>query len=179
MQQSAHSRGAGIRQGFTLIELLVVIAIIGILSAVVLASLNTARTKGNDAAIKANLNTVRVQAGLYYDTHASSYNPAAASTVHGVDCGSTGATQPANTLLADSNVSRALIAVKGSSGQALYCNLKDDGTAYAFAAALPSGGYWCTDSAIVSRGAQSGGAAYTGISGATGTLTDGTDYTCN
>jgi len=60
-------------KGFTLIELLVVIAIIGILSSVVLASLNTARAKGADAAVKSNLANARAQAELFYDANANSY----------------------------------------------------------------------------------------------------------
>src|ERR1039458_5666907 len=60
-------------KGFTLIELLVVIAIIGILSSVVLASLNTARGKGSDAAAKEDLNNIRAQAELRYDADGQTY----------------------------------------------------------------------------------------------------------
>jgi len=58
-------------KGFTLIELLVVIAIIGILASVVLASLNTARAKGADSAIKANINNARAQAELFYSENST------------------------------------------------------------------------------------------------------------
>ncbi len=69
-----------LERGFTLIELLVVIAIIGILSSIVLASLNTARAKGADAATKSNLDSARAQAELYYDSNGQSYLNVCSST---------------------------------------------------------------------------------------------------
>ena len=58
-------------KGFTLIELLVVIAIIGLLSAVVLASLNTARAKGRDAQRMEEMLEVQKALALYYADYGS------------------------------------------------------------------------------------------------------------
>jgi len=99
------------KAGFTLIELLVVIAIIGLLSAVVLASLNSARSKGGDAAVRANLTGIRSQAELYQDTNGH----------YGVEtilC-------TAGMFSADGNISRAVSeAVRNGGGPAL-CRSSD------------------------------------------------------
>lgn len=56
-------------RGFTLIELLVVIAIIGILSSVILASLNTARGKARNARRLSDMHTIEVALALYGTNH--------------------------------------------------------------------------------------------------------------
>lgn len=61
------------KKGFTLIELLVVIAIIGILSSVVLASLNSARQKSRDARRVADVKQLQLALELYYDSNSSVY----------------------------------------------------------------------------------------------------------
>jgi prepilin-type N-terminal cleavage/methylation domain-containing protein len=60
-------------RGFTLIELLVVIAIIGILSSVVLASLNSARKKGRDARRISDVKQLQLALELFYDNNSSEY----------------------------------------------------------------------------------------------------------
>ncbi len=70
----------GSNRGFTLIELLVVIAIIGILSSVVLASMNTARKKARDARRQADLKSLQLALESYYDTN-SAYPDAEAAEV--------------------------------------------------------------------------------------------------
>ncbi|HEY0010595.1 MAG TPA: type II secretion system protein [Candidatus Paceibacterota bacterium] len=66
-------RYARTERGFTLIELLVVIAIIGVLSSVVLASLNTARAKARDSKRLGDLTALRTALELYSNDHNNSY----------------------------------------------------------------------------------------------------------
>ncbi len=129
-------------RGFTLIELLVVIAIIGILSSVVLASLNVARGKGADAATKSNLSNARAQAEVYYDGNSQAYTNL---------CTATGANPGIGTMLTaaqSSSGAASIVTANGTAGTATTVICHADANGWAVSAPLRSEtGYWCVDSA--------------------------------
>lgn len=132
------------KKGFTLIELLVVIAIIGILSAVVLTSLNAARVKARDARVKAEMSSLRASMEVYYDSH-NGYGTATN------DC-TAGGFADASSYIEDLT----------TISEAPRCYAV--GTAYAISVDLPSADVddWCVDSAGTS---DYGVAQSTGVCG--------------
>ena len=138
------------RSGFTLIELLVVIAIIGILSSVVLVSLNSARSKGNDAATKSNLSAILTQSEIYYggagnNTYGNAQNGCTANT---------------GTLWSDITIARSVTATEITNGPGIVvCNSTPQ--AYAVSSALQvniganTNTFWCVDSTGNAKAHQS------------------------
>src|SRR4051812_1091698 len=119
-------------KGFTLIELLVVIAIIGILASVVLASLNSARAKGSDAAVKSAMANLRAQAALYYDSNSQTYGAASTACTDGVFGSGT------------NNAGTIVTNIGTNANGSPTCDINDQ--TYAISAPLKGGGTWCVDS---------------------------------
>ncbi len=67
-----------INSGFTLIELLVVISIIGILATLVMANLNSARSRARDAGRKSDIRNVATALRLYYNDKGGYPTPSSA-----------------------------------------------------------------------------------------------------
>ncbi len=138
------------KKGFTLIELLVVIAIIGILSSVVLVSLNTARGKSKDVTIKNNLSNRRGQAEIYFNEPGNYGEPVTAGPCE-ADSG---------TLFADERVVNFLtesgnISSPGSGIAGANCVSIGSTNATSWAVSVPlftdPSKLWCVDSQGASR----------------------------
>ena len=140
-------------RGFTLIELLVVIAIIGLLSSVVLASLNTARTKGSDTAIKSQLAAVRPQAEMVYDSYGN-YG----TTFAKANCPTTAANSLFATTTPFNVLNQANGVINSAGGASLtscmsYVSSGSFASAWAMAVVLKSSNTtaWCVDSSGASK----------------------------
>lgn len=152
-------------RGFTLIELLVVIAIVGILSAVVLDALNTARSKGADSSVKSNLQGLRSQAELFANNN--NYDYAGGTGI--VSASACPTSQPSNSgsnfsVMGDANFYKSVVAADAAG----FCSYITGTGFWAVAVELKEqvGKAWCVDSfgnsKITTNGSlQSGVTAYT------------------
>lgn len=151
-------------RGFTLIELLIVIAIIGILSATVLVSLNTARVKARTVAVKTQVLEMRKLMALEYSETGSYTNLTKGWAGVGAPCDSVGFAGSHAAQMVE--ICEVILANGGSSGNMLLLRVNtslgySNAEHFAIMAKLPDGSLFCAGSSgAVSDQVPHSGAGY-------------------
>lgn len=127
-----------------MIELLVVVAIIGILTAVVLTSLASSRSRGQDAGVKGNLRNAVAQAEVFYATNTVANNTYTSVCTNGTVGGAAGV--GAQVLIAAKVTGLSSYTMNGI-GTLTTATCNDSPLAWAAEAPLTTAGLmWCVDS---------------------------------
>ena len=114
-------------KGFTLIELLIVVIIIAILAAIAIPQFSNTSSDAQEAALDANLSTMRSAIELYRLQHKNNY-PGKVATKGGADCatGSTGSGETGD----ETSFKEALSMYSNAAGQT--CKVNTVGGAYIY-----------------------------------------------
>lgn len=140
-------------KGFTLIELLVVITIIGILASIVIVNLNSARGRGQDAAIKEQMSQIRSTVALYYSDNYG-YSSGTTGALTGTCVTSAGAANSvfANTAFADADFITSAVGVYKNSSVLPVCDIAPNSVSKSQSWVMygklrvNSTDWWCVDS---------------------------------
>jgi prepilin-type N-terminal cleavage/methylation domain-containing protein len=135
-----NNMGTPHQKGFSLIELLTAMAIIGILASVVVTGVSGARQRARETGAIAEIQSIALQAEVYYRTNNRSYTGLCANA--------------AITELRDK--ARGLIST--CAGTCFRCNVNAGGSAYAVDLRLSTGPnlYYCVDSVRASKQSATG-----------------------
>lgn len=147
-----------LKKGFTLLEILVVVALIGIMSAIGMAALSSARNKGQDAYIKATVTNIKTQGEVFYSNNSSTYGTITGDgvSVSGLDslCVQTGSIFASDE---EGGLKKSIYVLNEKSAEDILCSSGVEwssdpvvSNSWAMAIKLSDGNYFCADSKGVS-----------------------------
>lgn len=130
-------------KGFTLIELLVVVAIIGLLAAITLGYLGSAKKRGEETAVKSNLATTRTAIEMYFLNNGNSYLPVSDITANDGVCPLVYNVPGTNMFSKNKDIVGSIAEAVNRGRNGSYCY--NSSTIWSVAVGVTSTASWCID----------------------------------